>query len=79
MSIIQIRIYTKPKGEIPDYGAPVVLHASNPSIEDFCFRLHKQLILQYKYAWVWGKSVRHQPQKVSFYQFYDIFIFINLY
>jgi ribosome-interacting GTPase 1 len=26
-------------------------------------RLHKQLIAQFKYAWVWGKSVRHQPQK----------------
>jgi ribosome-interacting GTPase 1 len=41
----------------------VVLHDHSPSIEDFCMRLHKQLIAQFKYAWVWGKSVRHQPQK----------------
>jgi len=58
-----IRIYTKPKGEIPDYGAPVVLHEQSPSIENFCDRLHKQIISQFKYAWVWGSSVRHQPQK----------------
>ena len=59
-----IRIYTKPKGQIPDYSAPVVLHAYAPTVEDFCNRLHKQLIAQFKYAWVWGQSVRHQPQKV---------------
>lgn len=60
-----IRIYTKPKGQIPDYGAPVVLHAHSPSVEHLCDRLHKQLISDFKYAWVWGSSVRHQPQKVG--------------
>lgn len=59
-----IRIYTKPKGQIPDYTEPVVLHDNAPSIEDFCNKLHKQMISQFKYAWVWGSSVRHQPQKV---------------
>ena len=60
-----IRIYTKPKGQIPDYTAPVVLHDAAPTVEDFCDRLHKQLMAQFKYAWVWGSSVRHQPQKVG--------------
>ena len=58
-----IRIYTKPKGQIPDYGAPVVLHAEHPSIEYFCNKLHKGILSQFKYAWVWGSSVRPQPQK----------------
>jgi ribosome-interacting GTPase 1 len=58
-----MRIYTKPKGEIPDYGAPVVLHDKDPSIETFCNKIHKQLMSEFKYAWVWGSSVRHQPQK----------------
>merc|ERR1711871_257755 len=58
-----IRIYTKPKGQIPDYGAPVVLHAEHPTIEYFCNKLHKGVLSQFKYAWVWGSSVRHQPQK----------------
>jgi small GTP-binding protein len=60
-----IRIYTKPKGQIPDYGAPVVLHHTNPSVENLCNRLHNQLMSQFKYAWVWGSSVRHQPGKVG--------------
>ena len=47
-----------------DFSAPVVLHDNAPSTEDFCNRLHKQLMMQFKYAWVWGSSVRHQPQKV---------------
>lgn len=47
-----------------DFTAPVVLHDNAPSTEDFCNRLHKQLMMQFKYAWVWGSSVRHQPQKV---------------
>jgi hypothetical protein len=59
-----IRIYTKPKGQIPDYTAPVVLHDQTPSVEDFCNKIHKGLMAQFKHAWVWGSSVRHQPQKV---------------
>lgn len=58
-----LRIYTKPKGHVPDYNSPVVLHANAPSVEMFCERIHKQLLSQFKYAWVWGSSVRHQPQK----------------
>lgn len=60
-----IRIYTKPKGQVPDYNDPVVLHSNNPTVEDFCNKIHKQLLTQFKYAWVWGSSVRHQPQKVG--------------
>ena len=60
-----MRIYTKPKGQIPDYEEPVILHAHNPTIEDFCNRLHGSIIDKLKYAWVWGQSVRHQPQKVG--------------
>ena len=60
-----IRIYTKPKGQVPDYSAPVVLHDTNPTIENFCNKIHKGIMSQFKYAWVWGSSVRHQPQKVG--------------
>lgn len=58
-----IRIYTKPKGAIPDYTAPVILHRLKPSVEEFCNRLHRNIMLRFKYAWVWGASVKHQPQK----------------
>uniref|UniRef100_A0A6V1V1M7 OBG-type G domain-containing protein n=1 Tax=Heterosigma akashiwo TaxID=2829 RepID=A0A6V1V1M7_HETAK len=58
-----IRIYTKPKGQIPDYNDPVILHQNNPSIEQFCNRIHKAIMPQFKFANVWGSSVKHQPQK----------------
>jgi ribosome-interacting GTPase 1 len=36
------RIYTKPKGQIPDYDAPVIIKAG-ASIADFCNSIHKSL------------------------------------
>ena len=60
-----IRIYTKPKGQIPDYEEPVILHAEAPTVRDFCNRLHKSIVNQFQYAWVWGSSVKHQPQRGS--------------
>jgi len=59
-----IRVYTKPKGEIPDYNAPVVMRR-DPTVEDFCNKLHKSIMKQFKYAAVWGASVKHNPQKVG--------------
>jgi small GTP-binding protein len=60
-----IRIYTKPKGTIPNYDAPVILHSTNPTVENFCDRLHKTIKDNFKYANVWGTSVKHNPQKVG--------------
>lgn len=59
------RIYTKPKGQIPDYTAPVILPATKSSVEDFCLRIHKSLLANFKNALVWGKSVKHNPQRVG--------------
>lgn len=60
-----IRIYTKPKGQIPDYEAPVIVPRGFSTTEGFCNRLHKSLIKEMKYAMVWGSSVKHNPQKVG--------------
>lgn len=30
-----VRVYTKPKGKMPDYSAPVVLRSSRCTVEDF--------------------------------------------
>jgi len=59
------RIYTKPKGQLPDYTSPVVLHTERRSVEDFCNKIHRTILKQFKYALVWGSSVKHQPQKVG--------------
>ncbi|KAK1074576.1 GTP-binding protein rbg1 [Friedmanniomyces endolithicus] len=59
------RIYTKPKGKLPDYSAPVVLKDGRETVEDFCNAIHKTIVEQFRIAIVYGKSVRHQPQRVG--------------
>lgn len=49
--------------QIPDYDAPVVLPRDANSVKDFCMRIHKGLLPQFKHALVWGSSVKHAPQK----------------
>lgn len=60
-----VRIYTKPKGQLPDYTAPVVLKGGKNTVEDFCNKLHRSILKEFKCALVWGTSVKHQPQKVG--------------
>ncbi|XP_003747304.1 developmentally-regulated GTP-binding protein 1 [Galendromus occidentalis] len=60
-----IRIYTKPKGQLPDYEAPVILTRDHLTVEDFCDKVHRTLIKEFKCALVWGSSVKHNPQKVG--------------
>uniref|UniRef100_A0A4Y0BD25 OBG-type G domain-containing protein n=1 Tax=Anopheles funestus TaxID=62324 RepID=A0A4Y0BD25_ANOFN len=60
-----VRIYTKPKGQLPDYSSPIVLHHEHTSVESFCNKLHRTIAKEFKYALVWGSSVKHQPQKVG--------------
>uniref|UniRef100_A0A915IYF7 OBG-type G domain-containing protein n=1 Tax=Romanomermis culicivorax TaxID=13658 RepID=A0A915IYF7_ROMCU len=43
-----IRIYTKPKGQLPDYSAPIVVHAEAHLIEDLCAKIHKNLLKELK-------------------------------
>ncbi|KAI5793931.1 P-loop containing nucleoside triphosphate hydrolase protein [Peziza echinospora] len=59
------RIYTKPKGKSPDYSSPVVLRASQCTVEDFCRSIHKSILESFKHAIVYGQSVKHQPQRVG--------------
>ncbi|KAG4306408.1 hypothetical protein PORY_000396 [Pneumocystis oryctolagi] len=60
-----IRVYTKPKGLPPDYSDPIVLKKGACSIEDFCNAIHKSIFKQFKYAYVWGNSVKHNHQRVG--------------
>ncbi|XP_039267250.1 developmentally-regulated GTP-binding protein 1-like isoform X2 [Styela clava] len=60
-----VRVYTKPKGQLPDYETPIVLSSNACAIEDLCVKIHKTLVKEFKYALVWGSSVKHNPQKVG--------------
>lgn len=48
-----------------DYNEPVVLPRKFCTVEDFCNRIHKLLIKNFKYALVWGMSAKHRPQRVG--------------
>lgn len=59
------RVYTKPRGQLPDYSAPVIIRKTHSTVADFCNRIHKDMLRQMKHALVWGSSVKHQPQRVG--------------
>lgn len=59
------RVYTKPKGRLPDFTDPVVLRSDRCSVEDFCNSIHKSLVDDFRNAVVFGTSVKHQPQFVG--------------
>lgn len=58
-------MYTKPKGKLPDFNEPVVLKASRCTVEDFCNKIHKQIMKSFKHALVYGVSSKHRPQRVG--------------
>lgn len=43
-----VRVYTKPRGQPPDYTSPVVLKRGKSTIEDFCNSIHKEIAKQTK-------------------------------
>jgi ribosome-interacting GTPase 1 len=43
-----VRIYTKPKGLNPDYDDPVIVSSKKKTVEDFCDRIHKDMVKQFK-------------------------------
>ena len=54
-----LRIYTKPRGQVPDYEAPVILQRNRRNVANFCMKIHRVLVKDLKYAIVWGSSVKH--------------------
>jgi len=34
-------------------------------VRDFCLKIHKSLLTDFKFAQVWGRSVKFSPQKVG--------------
>ena len=60
-----VRVYTKKKGGPPDFTDPLVLTRGRggKSVAVACRKLHKDLLTDFKCALVWGKSVKHSPQR----------------
>jgi len=59
-----MRIYLKPPGQEADMEEPIILYTGD-TIEALCKRLHKTFLTNYRYALIWGTSVKHPGQKFS--------------
>lgn len=58
------RVYTKKPGSPPDFSDPLVLRGGS-TVEDACRAIHRSMIDQFRYAHVWGRSTKHDPQRVG--------------
>lgn len=43
----------------------MILFRKHSRIEDFCNKIHKGILSEFKFSYVWGSSVKHNPQKVG--------------
>jgi small GTP-binding protein len=59
-----IRIYLKPPGGKPDFNEPLIMRRG-ATIADVCRKLHRGMLESFRYAKVWGKSVKYQGQRVG--------------
>lgn len=59
------RVYTKRKGQPPDLQEPVVLSAIRKGItvKALCQNVSTQMLRDFNFAMVWGKSAKHSPQR----------------
>lgn len=59
-----IRIYMKPKGGETDYKEPLIARRGN-TVADVCNKIHRNMVRDFKFAQVWGRSAKFPGQKVG--------------
>ncbi|MEA2035490.1 MAG: GTP-binding protein [Euryarchaeota archaeon] len=59
-----IRIYLKPVGGKADMEEPLIIREP-ATIESVCNKLHRDFVEKFRYAKVWGASVKHDAQRVG--------------
>lgn len=59
-----IRIYMRPKGGETDYEDPLITK-NDSTVLDICNKLHRDMRKDFRYALVWGKSVKFGGQRVG--------------
>ena len=62
-----VRIYTKKRGEPPDFEEPLILtHGRHGlTVKAAIMQLHKDMLTEFGHAMIWGRSVKFSPQKVG--------------
>lgn len=60
-----VRVYTKKRGSPPDLSDPLILTSGRhgKTVRGALLQIHKKLLEEFGGALVWGKSVKHNPQK----------------
>ncbi|VDL22542.1 unnamed protein product [Hymenolepis diminuta] len=59
-----IQIYTKKQGKKPDLDEGIILR-NGATVEHVCHCIHRSLADNFKYALIWGTSVKFSPQRVG--------------
>jgi len=58
-----IRVYCKEAGKPADLNVPLIMF-KDATLKDMCNKLHKDFISRFKFARIWGKSVKYDGQKL---------------
>jgi small GTP-binding protein len=59
-----IRIYMRPKGQETDYKEPMIMRRAC-TIQDVCNKIHRNMVSDFRFSYVWGKSAKFGGQKVG--------------
>ncbi|HOV68058.1 MAG TPA: GTP-binding protein, partial [Methanoregulaceae archaeon] len=59
-----MRVFLKPAGGPADLDEPLIVRTS-ATVEDVCRKLHRDFVDKFRYARVWGGSVKHPGQRVG--------------
>lgn len=59
-----MRIYTKKQGKEANLDEPIIMKKAS-TIGGLCEKVHRDLKKEFRYALVWGSSVKHQGQRVG--------------
>jgi small GTP-binding protein len=59
-----MRVFLKPTGGPADLDEPLIVR-THSTVEDVCRKLHREFVEKFRYARVWGGSVKHPGQRVG--------------
>jgi len=59
-----IRIFLKPQSGEADLEEPLIIR-NGSTVETVCTKLHRDFVYRFRYARVWGRSVKHPGQRVG--------------
>jgi ribosome-interacting GTPase 1 len=59
-----IRVFLKPHGDEADLEEPLIVRRGS-RVQDVCTKLHRDFVYRFRYARIWGRSVKHPGQRVG--------------